>query len=757
MYVGPMLRSTHLSASLLAVLTLTGCSGCTADESAERADPGDGSKPGAHRIALSLIDALPGCDVDYRGLLLDMGSASMRGRYDNRLDLPRGIALSERNGASWAQIYDRSVELRFLLPEVGPVFVSLRAVGRDATRISASLDGLGLGTLVLGRDEVKVVATRPTEQPVDAGLHTLRLDLHGGKSNQQQPFAEIDWVRIGVPDELPRTYGAPTVEDVLVPGAQLGGVPHRAFSLHAPGSVRCSMRVPERARLKLSMGMRGAGSGSAAVLVHEDDAPPTVVQRIDVAGGDEAAWHDADVDLSQFGHRVVSLELAAIRTTGSGRLMFGDPVIEAPDVPQVASPQARAAVVVVLGGVDKSELPPWRTTETPHLPTLNRLVKSASVFDQHRGSSTVVAASMATLLTSLPVLEHGVVDAGAKLAASIRTLPMIASDASVRAAMFTGVPFTFEPFGFGAHWDKFHAFAPNEGAPAVAPLSEAAKWLSEPAAAGDLPALLALVHARGGHPPWDVTPDEAAKLAPADYAGALGPRSAAQVLAGLMGKAHRLSEGDHERMRALYLTALSGQDMALGKLIAQLEEAGRWDSTLLIVTADVASARATLFRDALEPNEDLLSLPLYVHFPGGLHAGERVGRATETQDVTHTVMAALGLEPAAGMLGRDLAAIAAGAEHGDQLRVALTSASFSARWGDLVLNGRPDERSRLCRLSLDPTCAFDRTHHSPIAAQAIFRELAWFVAREAGRGVAERQPVTLDSEMAAMLSVWGAQ
>ena len=53
------------------------------------------------------------------------------------------------------------------------------------------------------------------------------------------------------------------------------------------------------------------------------------------------------------------------------------------------------------------------------------------------------------------------------------------------------------------------------------------------------------------------------------------------------GEIARLSDADRERMRALFFASLSRQDAAIGKLIQRLEDAGRWESTLFVVTGDV--------------------------------------------------------------------------------------------------------------------------------------------------------------------------
>jgi arylsulfatase A-like enzyme len=266
--------------------------------------------------------------------------------------------------------------------------------------------------------------------------------------------------------------------------------------------------------------------------------------------------------------------------------------------------------------------------------------------------------------------------------------------------------------------------------------------------------MLAVVHARGGHPPWELTPAEANTLPPADYSGTFSPRRAAEILADVRERRARLSGADVERMTALYYAGLSRQDQALGKLVEKLDETGRWDSTLFVVTGDVSSSLRTLFADGLEIDEQLLSTPLYVHFPGGQRAGERVHRPTEIYDVVHTVLGALGLKPPADLPGHDLGAIAAGQDDDAGPRVAYLEDHYSARWGRFVLHGQLDAAPRLCELEVDPTCSFDRRPLYPIVTLAMFRRLAAMERRSAP--TLGREPVTIDSEMAAMLKVWGA-
>ena len=384
-------------ASLLAALAfLAGCGGC-GSEAPPGADAGPAVavEPG-WRDSVSLIDQLSQCDVEHRGLLIDLGARTLPGRMAWAIDPPGGVVNAEHDGATWSRIYDRQITFSFYLPKVTPIFVAMRGVGRDSTRVTVSVDGYGLSTVRLTKDEIEVAESQPTRLPLDAGLHGVTLRFRGHKSVDSEPFAELDWVRIGVPDDhLKRTYGAPTMEDVLDPAAELAGVPHRAISVRAPSTIRCAIRVPPHGKLRTAVGMNGVGNATAAVLVRRDGEEAAVLEKVEVKGGDDAAWRDVEVALHRFAGQIVDVELGALETTGTGRLLFGDPAVVVPDIEPRDTPDAKAAVVVVLGGVERRDLPPWSQIETPHLPTLDELARDATVFHDHRANSTLVNAVVA--------------------------------------------------------------------------------------------------------------------------------------------------------------------------------------------------------------------------------------------------------------------------------------------------------------------------------------------------------------------------
>jgi hypothetical protein len=763
MKTGAGAKALALAVAVIGVATLTSCGGCGDLRDSGRdgsAAPAGIPKPSGGRVVLDLAAAAAKCDIEHRGLLFDAGTDALVGRFGWAGHVPPGITTVEHDGATWARIAEKKVNLNFVLTEPTPVFVAARTMGQSARSIAVFLDDQPLGTLALSRDQIKISSTSMTTLPVDAGLHTLTLRLGGRGRTDGEPFADLDWLRLGTPDESPATYGAPTLADVIAPAAAFAGVPHRAIALRAPGAIRCSARLPAQARLRVAMGLLGSGEGEAEIRIVHDGAKAETVQRIHLTGGDKATWNDLEVPLSAHAGPPVAVELRAIEAPRGGRVLFGDPAIVVPGPAPTGVPTVRAVVIVALDGVERAELPPWSGQGVTSLPTLSELVATATTFDGHRAPTSFVPAVMASLLTGLPPRGHGLTDLGARLPTAQVTIGGVARDASIRTAMFTGVPTTFRAFGFGTQWERFVENAPGSGDPATAPLDGAAAWIAEVTRDAPNARLLAVVHARGGHPPWDVTSKELAALTPSDYSGMIEPRRAAQTLAKVRQSRARssvLTPADRDRARALEAIAMAGQDRALGALITALRTRGLWDSTLFVVTGEVASGVSVplLFGEGADLRETVLTLPLYVHFPNGLFAGQRIAAPTEVYDIARTSMTALGLQLPKESLGRDLAAVASGLDDPASPQFATLAESYSARWGDYVVFGRVDAPARACDLTLDPTCAFDRSGSMPLLTEDLFRRVVAFDL--ATRAPAERrEPVTIEQDMAAALSVWGA-
>jgi arylsulfatase A-like enzyme len=630
-------------------------------------------------------------------------------------------------------------------------YVEARVRGGAAHAVSIALDGRPVGTAPLVKGESRVVVARPaTSLFLAPGGHELSLQLVGGSRATDETLAEIDWVHVGVGD-VGEPYAAPTRSEVLV-DVVVGGRAERALSLRAPGFARCSGWIPADTTLEVSLATQGGGEADVEALLLRDRRPPVVLGTAHVADAEQwAPWSVPIAGLERDG-ALASIELVARRATKGTRVLFGAPRVVAADaVSAVRPPVARAVLLVVLGSTSAMALAPWGGAH--RVPELVTLAGSATTFMENRAPSTLPSAALASLLTGLSPLDHGLDEGAERLSSDPTTVQEACRQGGIATAMFTADPTTGAAFGFARGWDVFVSRDPMEDAPATRVFDDAAAWIE--ARKGDR--YLAVVHARGGHPPWDVSPDELKDLPPAGYLGMIDPARAAEALAKARKHPARFKEDDRVRAWALYDHAIDQHDAALGRLLGALRAAGRDGDTTIIVTGDVAASQgaAVPFSESDALDEPQLATPLVIRWPGATTlSGRRVDALTGPVDLATTVMNALGLAAPSAFQGADLAAVAQGAVVPTQRpQLATRGGRFSVRWGTYVLAGARGREWRLCDLSLDPACIADVRGTSPLALEAM---RTWAVSALSATGLAAHSSRTaVDERTSAALVRWG--
>lgn len=750
-------RAPLLAAALAVIASAGGCGDCrdaapiTTPAPSASASARSVQRPEARR-ALSFIEALPGCDVDHRGPAIDLGTPMIRGRLGWSPTIPASLTSVEHDGATWTRIAQRAIDLDVTLLEPTPVFVGLRVAPRAAKRVAISIDGAPLATLRIPADGIKVLTSPPTTLPVDAGQH--RITLRFSPASRDNPYADVDWIRVGRPDEIAATFGAPTLPDLVDDATSIARQPRRSLLLRPPASVRCALRVPASATVRASVGIIGDGRAEAEIRVLADGAEPVSLVRREVHGGDDATWTEIAASLEAFVGQLVTVELAAPAGATTGRVAFGEPEVVVPEPPAAATPDARGVLVVVLTGLEAADLPPWSGRTDGGLEGFAALGTRGTTFLRHRAPSTLDVANLATLLTGLAPESHGLVDAGSRLPAPTTTLLESARESQARTSFISAVPTSFAPFGLSQGAAETTELSPVSGDDAATPLRAATSWLARALAEPDPKRAIVVAHLRGGHPPWTPTPKQLEALAPRDYAGNVQPRRAAQQIAEMRGKrSSGWPEQDLLRIRALHALALAQHDLALTEALATLENAQVLDQTMIVVTTDGASSVHQMFSPDLPLSERSLGLPLWIVFPRGALAGRRVDASTEVVDVARTLYLALGLSPSPSVRGEDLYAVAAVGVAAEQVQLATMGNRFAARWGDLSLQGTLGKAPGLCDLRLDPTCAFDRRPTFPLAASAMFRSTLGELARR-GPSI-PHEALVLDETTRSALAVWG--
>ena len=601
-----------------------------------------------HVGQLQLIDVLPTCEVDQLGPVIEVGTSAAEARRQLRMPLNVNDQSVERSGDPFTQVFESQLTYNLWLDEpMERPRITIRLVGAAATRVNVRLDKTPVGTTKLVRGELLTRSFGPIEGIVEPGHHTVSLEFRGKPSDRSEPSSKISWIHLGQPMDGDLVPTVPT-QRTLIADQNIGGVPKRSIVLRAPSIVRCPLLLTGPAHLQVSVGFWGSGHGLGEIRLLEDGQPPVTLKQQKTQGGNGASWTALDLDLSPYANRVVALEFRGLRASQQGRVVFGEPQIAGILEPTVVPSRAKLVLLIVASGIARRKIPPWGPTG--NLAPLDHLLGDAVVFQNYQASSTAVGAVMASLLTGLNPLSHGVQDLTSRLPGSLITLQQSVKQSSGRTAMFTGVPSTFEPFGFATNWDEYQAISPVKDVPAAEPLSLAARWLQRELDLDDATKRFVLVHIRGMHPPWDLTRDEVAALQPAEYGGPIDARRGGITLARIRHQSirnqRRLTDADWVRLESLMTSSFGDQAQALDQLVNVLKRHNLWQSSLVILMGDVGAGEPPNipFEPAGNLRGDQLAVPLIVKFPGNAFAGHSLERPVSTVDVTRTVYSALGLD-----------------------------------------------------------------------------------------------------------------
>ncbi|MFW6133473.1 MAG: sulfatase [Planctomycetota bacterium] len=125
----------------------------------------------------------------------------------------------------------------------------------------------------------------------------------------------------------------------------------------------------------------------------------------------------------------------------------------------------------------------------------------------------------------------------------------------------------------------------------------------------------------------------------------------------------KLTEPALRRVMAMYYATISHVDHQVGRMVQALRDAGLYDRTMIVFTADHGEYLG--FHHMLLKGgtmyDPLVKVPLIVKWPGGRAAAEGAPRGrcealVSNVDLAPTILAAVGAEPAGPMAGIDLAA-----------------------------------------------------------------------------------------------------
>lgn len=288
---------------------------------------------------------------------------------------------------------------------------------------------------------------------------------------------------------------------------------------------------------------------------------------------------------------------------------------------------ARPDVFVIV--VDTARRDAWQTYR-PGLPVgdaLDSLARDGVTFERLRTPTSWTRPSVATLLTGLSPLQHRVQRALDALPAEIETLPQLLHRRGYRTLGWSSNGHVLPQWGFAAGFD---AFADLSSRDARAIFSTARRALEHDPSRP----VFTYIHVLDPHLPYDPPPEHLRALHALDAA----------VVEGLGRPAPDDRGALDARLR--YLAEVRYADAELGRFLAFLRSAGRYDDALVLVVGDHGEELRDHGRGSHGHTlyEEVLLVPAVLKLPGNPRAGERIPRDVELHDLLATLAPWLGIE-----------------------------------------------------------------------------------------------------------------
>jgi len=288
-------------------------------------------------------------------------------------------------------------------------------------------------------------------------------------------------------------------------------------------------------------------------------------------------------------------------------------------------------------------------------PNLDRLAEEGSWFSTAWAQAPWTLPAMATVLTGRLPSIHGAGMKAGRLYAVREEIPTLAQrlrPEGVQTGAVVNVVFCNPDSGIARgfeHYDFKSSDASNRNHRNASETTDASlAWLES---VRDRPFFL-LVHYFDAHLTYDPpAPFDTRFLPPGSGGIRPGFGSASEVIALRNGKI-RLSPERREALIARYDGEIAYLDREFGRLRKALEQAGRWENSLVIVVADHGEEFWDHggFEHGHTHFQELLHIPLIVRRPGGTQ-GEVRGERVRQLDIAPTILDFFGVAPAPELPG----------------------------------------------------------------------------------------------------------
>lgn len=408
----------------------------------------------------------------------------------------------------------------------------------------------------------------------------------------------------------------------------------------------------------------------------------------------------------------------------------------------------------------------------PTSPNIDEFARTATQFDQFFASAVPTQPSFTTMYTGQYSITHGIVShkGDVELDESAPWLPSILRAHGMTTAAFCCLPRYKHWFirGFEFAVDSTTRYL-SDGYTAELMNSRAIPWLK----AHSDERFFMTIHYWDPHTPYmpperyrvfyDGDPTDPAKP---DTLAPLQRQYFSVMWANWFSKLPQPLR-DASYIESLYDGEVRHADDGVGKLLEALDESGRADDTLVLLTSDHGELfyRHDIFFDHHGLYDGNIHCPLLIRWPGVTAGGRRLRGFAQHQDLAPTVLDALGIDAVEAMDGASLVPALSGGEMPPRDFVVAEECTWQKKWAirteteKLIVARAPDFHGRPMRelfdLRVDPDELRDIAEAEPARADRLEERLEeWIGAMVAKNGLAGDPLATSDITLGKKWEQW---
>jgi arylsulfatase A-like enzyme len=621
------------------------------------------------------------------GLLVHAGSAGFAKYLRFARDRNPWELGQEQGGVKVARMSGPRANLRVPLTEeqaAGEVAISLRVHTPAARRLSIAVGGEELhAELEEGWSTVAVAA--PAGR-LRAGENDLEIIARPG------PALELAWLQVG--------------------GGEAQGDPDPIFAdgaLRIPedGELFYYVMVPEDGRVTGDLDEIGCEVEVEAVADGGEAVRGALVGRGSAVKLGELGGQVVRLSLSASGCATAALTNAALAVPGP-----------APSFERGEAPPPRYVMLWIMDSLRADRLRPINPDARPKTPVLDELAKRAAVFTQAYVQGNESRASHASIWSSLYGAKHGMPQQTSRLADRWTTIDQAMKAAGKFTSGVSGNGYVTARWGFGTQWDRYRNHIHLEaGLQGDQILGQGLRSVADV----DGPWFL-YVGTIDTHVSWRAKEPWMSMYDPEPYEGRFRRSAPGPLIDRIAAGQESINQRDIVRIRAIYDSNVSYQDMLLGELFEWLEERGIAEETMLIISADHGDELWEVGRvgHGGSLRDSVVHVPLVVYYPP-LVPGGRITEGAEVIDILPTFADALGLEPDPEWQGESLIPLAHGVSRGyPRMSIAsLYGRAHAGRAGPWKLRAQGRETPQLFNVGEEPEEKTDVVDDYPFARRFV--------------------------------------